>query len=297
MRNTPAIKYSSLSVLLLFLVVFFYHILFAPPKNFPINTIVTIQEGKATSFIAQDLKTGGIIRSAVLFKVFAKLFTGDAHIVAGDYLFESPTVAWTVASRLSVGDHGLKTIKITFPEGFTVKNMADLLAQKIPDFDTYNFLTLAKNKEGYLFPDTYFFYPNYGVQKIIDLMAENFEKKISPYRDEIMQSNHSLHEIIIMASLIEKESGGTEDKVPISSILWRRINIDLALQVDVAMETYDSRGLPAKPIANPGLDSILAALRPVKTSYLFYIHAPDGTAYYAENFEEHKANRVKYLNE
>lgn len=297
MKNTSVIKYSILTVLSLSAVIFFYHILFSPPKNFPINTVVTIQEGKATAFIALDLKAAGIIRSAMLFKLFARLFTGDAHIIAGDYFFEGPTVAWAVAGRLSTGDHRLKTIKITFPEGFTNANIADHIVQNIFDFGKENFLNLAQAKEGYLFPDTYFFYRNYDAKKVVDLMTDNFKKKIDPLQEEIEQSGHTLNEIITMASLIEKESGGIEDKVPISSILWKRLDIGLALQVDVAMETYEARGLPAHPIANPGLDSILAALRPTETSYLFYIHDADGIAHYAKNFEEHKANRVKYLNE
>lgn len=297
MMNTQIIKYLvSASVLFLIFIVSFSAVISAP-KNFPINTTITIEKGKAISFIALDLEQSGIIRSTPVFKVLALLFAGDGYIVAGDYFFDKPISSWRIATRLAQGDHRLETIKVTIPEGFNAREISDSLAKSIPDFDKDNFLQIALEKEGYLFPDTYFFYPNYRAERVIDLMTENFNKKINPFKDEIKQSGHTLNEIVIMASLIEEESGGAEDKVPISSILWKRLSIDLALQVDVAPETYDRRGLPHFPIANPGLDSILAALRPVETPYLFYLHDIDGLAHYAKNFEEHKANKVKYLNE
>ena len=98
-----------------------------------------------------------------------------------------------------------------------------------------------------------------------------------------------------MASILEKEAKGDNDAPYISGILWKRINIGMALQVDAAPVTYDEAGLPSKPICNPGLVSIKAAINPKNSSYLFYLHDDDGQVHYAEDFSEHRSNIAHYL--
>ena len=102
-------------------------------------------------------------------------------------------------------------------------------------------------------------------------------------------------DIITMASIIERESKGDADREIISGILWKRIKLDIPLQVDVAPETYKTKGLPKNPIANPGMESIKAAIYPQSSMYLYYLHDKNGGIHYAKIFAEHRQNILKYL--
>jgi len=124
-------------------------------------------------------------------------------------------------------------------------------------------------------------------------------KKILLLKPAIALSKKSEKEIITMASLIEREGKGEirgqTDRVFISGILWKRLSMNMPLQVDAAPSTYKSRGLPEAPIANPGLESIKAALYPKSSPYLYYLHDKNGLIHYAKSFSEHRQNILKYL--
>jgi cell division protein YceG involved in septum cleavage len=104
-----------------------------------------------------------------------------------------------------------------------------------------------------------------------------------------------LSDVIIMASILEGEANGEKDINIISNILWKRISLDMPLQVDVDRFTYINKGLPTSPLNNPGLASIKAAMNKDKTPYLYYLHEKNGNVHYATSFEEHKKNISKYL--
>ena len=125
-------------------------------------------------------------------------------------------------------------------------------------------------------------------------MSDNFEKKITPSSANYF-SGKTEKEIIIMASIIEREAKGDTDRGIISGILWKRIQIGMPLQVDSAPETYKTKGLPDSPIGNPGLKAIEAAINPQSSSYLYYLHDKDGNIHYAKTFAEHEVNIEKYL--
>ncbi len=130
-------------------------------------------------------------------------------------------------------------------------------------------------------------------------MSENFNKKISSILPEISKMEKSTgrteQDILIMASLVERESKGDIDRAVISGILWKRIKLGMPLQVDAALETYKIKGLPKKPIANPGLEAIRAALYPKNSPYLYYLHDKNSVIHYARTFTEHRQNILKYL--
>ena len=149
--------------------------------------------------------------------------------------------------------------------------------------------------EGYLFPDTYFFLTDSNETDVINSMNGNFKKKIMPLLPDITAFGKTEKEIITMASIIEREAKGDTDREIISGILWKRIKIGMPLQVDAAPETYKIKELPKNPISNPGLLSIKAAIHPVSSSYLYYLHDKNGSIHYAKNFTEHQANIRKYL--
>lgn len=193
------------------------------------------------------------------------------------------------------GSHNAEQIKITFIEGSTNEDIVKLLSDRISNFNKDAFLNDPRSKQGYLFPDTYFFFPFATLDEVLNAMTLNFTKRVSPLDQDIKSSGKSLKDIIIMASILEKEASGKEDIGIISGILWKRIKLGIPLQVDIAPTTYKESGLPEKPINNPGLRAIKAAINPIETSYLFYLHDKDGRVHYAVNFNEHKSNIAKYL--
>jgi UPF0755 protein len=241
----------------------------------------------------------------------------DKTINKGEYYFEKPVSVVGVALRISGRDFGIDRKKITFPEGFTNKQIAMRLDKELSDFDSNLFLELAKDSEGYLFPDTYNFFPWSTPEVVLTTLKKTFEQKTESLNEEISKSKRSLKEIIIMASLIEKEARGEEDRFIISGILWKRIEKGIPLQVDAPFlyilgkesseltisdlstnspfNTYRYKGLPPAPIGNPGLESIKASLRPTTSPYLYYLHDKNGNIYYAKTYDEHKQNIKKYL--
>lgn len=287
------------------------------PADFPQQSTISIESGSALTEISDVLGRQKVVRSGALFQFFAILFGGDTGVIAGDYFFEKRLPVFTIAKRLTKGDYRVKSVKVTVPEGFTLNKMSVLFAGLLRNFSQEEFFELTEGKEGFLFPDTYFFFPTTKADQIVSEMMDNFNKKILAVEEEIEQSGKRLDEIITMASLIEKESNNSEDRKVISGILWKRIEIGMLLQVDAAFlyingkgtfdltksdleidspyNTYKYKGLPPAPIGSPGFDAILAALNPEESPYLFYLHDGNGMIYYAKNFEEHKQNKRKYL--
>jgi UPF0755 protein len=270
----------------------FYAFALAVPSGFPIDTIVTLKKGAGLAELANELESENVIRSAFWFRAAVIMLGGERGIRAGDYYLRNRESGVKLAWRMVKGDHDLTTIKLTIPEGYTKEQIADLFDERFPFFNRDIFLSLAP--EGYLFPDTYFTQVNITAGGAIELFQNNFENKIASLKDDIEKSEHTKEEIIIMASIIEAEVQSREDRELVSGILWKRISIGMALQVDPAPETYKEPGLPQKPINNPGLASIEAALSPKSSSYLYFLSGKDGKTYYAKTLEEHIQNLQKY---
>ncbi len=295
----------------------FYQSFLSAPANFPKGSIASVEKGAALTQISQSLKEHRIIRSEIAFQFFTILFAGDRRVISGDYYFEDKEPVFEVAYRVSHGRYGLSAKKITIPEGSTVFEMSRILGAKLPYFDAEDFMNQASDKEGYLFPDTYFFFPTAEASEIIKLMSDNFNKKIDSIGNDIVSSGRKLSEIIIMASIIEKEANKDDDRKIVSGILWKRIKLGMALQVDAPFlyinqaadrevtlddlkinspyNTYTHRGLTPTPIGNPGLAAIEASAQPKDSPYFYYLHDGNGMIHYAKTFEEHKANKAKYL--
>ena len=127
------------------------------------------------------------------------------------------------------------------------------------------------------------------------LFENNFERNVSSSSGEIKASGHSLSDIIKMASILESEVKSVEDKQIASSILWKRLELGMPLQVDSDPDTYKHTGFPPRPISNPGLESIEAAIHPTTTPYLYFLTGDDGTTHYSKTFEEHVAAKFKYI--
>jgi len=306
-------------VVVFFLIVFGFVSFFflSSPNKFPNNKTFTIESGDILKTVALNLKDQNIVRSALAFQTIAILLGDETSIKAGDYLFEKPIGLLDVARRILVGESGIESAKVTIPEGVTNREISKILFQNLVNFDQAKFLIAAQGKEGYLFPDTYFFYPNTEPSDIVEALASNFNKKIEKYKEQIISSGKTNKEIIIMASILEREAFGEKDIYTISGILWSRIEKGIPLQADATItyitgrgsseitlsdlaidskwNTYKYKGLPIAPIGNPGTRAIDAALNPEETDYLYYLHDAEGVAHYGRTFDEHKKNKSLYL--
>ena len=306
--------HARLLIAILLLIFIFLLSLITPPRNFSSGIIITIEEGETIKGVGKLLKQNNVIRSASMFSTFVVLSGG--HVVEGDYLFTHPHGLFNVSSRVTSGNYEIPTERIVFFEGMTVTEMAVRLKNAFPNFNVNEFLELGLPQEGYLFPDTYELRQNTSPEIVVNTMRENFNIHIAEIQEELAESEYSMEEIITMASIIEKEA--TRDTMQaVSNVLWRRINIGQALQVDAPFvyykdkgsfdltlddlredhpyNTYTNRGLTPTPISNPGLKSIRAAAFPQKTSYLYFLTGRDGNMYFATTFDGHKHNKTLYL--
>jgi len=280
--------------------VLFYFFFFGAPGDFPVETIIKIEQGNSLRNVSLKLKSAHIIRSRLAFEAFMILFGREKGSISADYYFDIKLPVWRVAKRISKGEYHMAPITITIPEGFDSIQITDTFASKLPNFDKSKFLKKAKELEGSLFPDTYFFFSTDNEESVLLSINENFNKKIKLIYPDIVALNKATgrtqKEIIIMASIIEREAKGDIDRELIAGILWKRVTMDMPLQVDAFPETYKIKGLPESPISNPGLATIKAAMYPKNSSYLYYLHDKNGIVHYAKNLSEHNRNVRKYLN-
>lgn len=315
------LKIVSFSFLIVFIFGIFYLASWRSPRPFPEQALITIERGEGLSQVAKTFKERGIIRSGFWLKTFVFLMGGEKRVVAGDYYFPKATNIFTITDMIHNGKFGLIALKVTIPEGSSSFEIAEILKKEIPNINTDDFLkeVADNNYEGYLFPDTYFLTPNTKASDVILMMHENFARQLQPYEEDLAKSEKSLAEIVIMASIIEDESNGNlESKRIISGILWKRLRIEMPLQVDAAFQyyngknsytltkddlaedheynTYINKGLPPTAITNPGIDALRAAIAPTNTDYLYFLSDKHGNMYYAKTFEGHKRNRELYLN-
>ena len=282
----------------------FWLFFLSAPKNFPSGQTTVIEKGTGLAEISGKLKEGEFIRSKYAFALYARVLNKSKKIKYGKYLFNEPVSIFALASRLTKGEFGFKPVKVTVAEGLTAKEIAEKF-NNFENFDKKEFLEKTAGLEGYLFPDTYLFLPGAETEQIIGTMRDNFKKKAGDVGQDT----------VIMASLIEKEVPDSGDRKIVSGILWKRLKLGMALQVDAVFpyitgkrevllddlkidspyNTYLYKGLPPGPIANPGLDAINAARNPKESPYLYYLSGQDGKTHFAKTFAEHLKNKERYL--
>ncbi|NNM84075.1 endolytic transglycosylase MltG [Candidatus Parcubacteria bacterium] len=294
-----------------------YMFLLAPPSDFPLGETVSVARGTSVYDIADELSEAHVIQHPSVLWFILRFSGASARVQAGTYLFNIRENVLMVAYRLATGAFGLPPVQITFPEGVTVRDISEKVAEALPLISAQKVVALGASQEGYLFPDTYFFPPDASAESVVKAMRANFDAKIATLTSDIEASGHSLSDIITMASLVEKEARTDNDKRIVAGILWNRLARKMPLQVDAVFgyiynrdtyspsladltvnspyNTYTHIGLPPGPICNPGLESILAALHPIKTNYLYYLTDKNGVMHYATTYAAHQANQRKYL--
>ncbi len=288
-------------------------VLNSSPTDFPIGSDVSIEEGMTIEEIGVALSDAGIIRSTVLFQFLIKSSHRDIVIQAGSYRFETPYTTKEVIEVLNSGISRSPAVTLTFPEGFSVYDIREYTEDS---FEALSLETLIPH-EGYLFPDTYFVAKTETIDDLILRMRQEYDKKLEPYRNQIAQSEFSEEEVIILASILEREANDVESMRLVSGILQNRLRDDLPLQVDATFEyvlgktsaeltlddlamdspynTYTRLGLPPTPISNPGIMAIEAVIDPAESDYYYYLTDDTGVFHYARTFEEHKQNKERYL--
>ena len=293
--------------------------------------------------IADRLESDGLVRSKWYFLWSAWRMGLRGNVQAGDFVISGKRTAGEVVATLLSEEGKPKEITITFPEGWTAEKMAARLSAN--QFDGEQFLTLVKSPkeewrdrfpvletlpkgaalEGFLFPDTYAFFLDATPEDIIANMLRNFEKRFtSDFRAEAKRQGKSVFDIVIMASIVEREIGTANqaietiarDRKMVSDLFWRRLKNGQRLESDATLayargeskvqhsieetrfnspyNTYENAGLPPGPIANPGLLSLQSALFPEPNTFVFFLNNPEtGETFFAETFEGHQRNKMR----
>lgn len=289
----------------------FYYAIFIPKNPWSKDKIIfNATKGIGDDEIAIDLQKQDIINSNYAFRLFV-IFSGNhSKLQAGSYEVSSNMSVFQII-KMFVDGKVLKD-KITIPEGWDYADIENYLVKKnvctkenfelvmnqnfADEFSFLNDKLKGTSLQGYIFPDTYEFLIGENCQQVVNKALVNFDKKLTiNLREEIAKQKKSIHSIITMASIIEREVVSLEDRKIVSGILWQRIAIGMPLQVDVEPDTYKYYGLPKSPISNPGIDSIIAAIYPTKTQYLYYLSARDGKTIFSKTLQEHNIARAKYL--
>ena len=298
------------------------------------SAVVTVGEETTVKEISETLKDQGIIEYPFLFRLFCAMTGASDEITPGNYTLTTDMDYRALVTNLSASSATKVKISVTIPEGYTVDQIFELLESKgVADVDelqemaanhNYNFSFLQdiplgdyKRLEGYLFPDTYEFYAHQDPLYVINKMLVNFDARVTDeMRQQIADSGYTIHQIITIASMIEKETDGT-DRANISSVIYNRLNhpnkgtngylqIDATLvylnggntpteadkSIDSPYNTYLYPGLPPGPISNPGLASIKAAMEPASTSYYYYALGDDNVHHYFKTYNE----QVNFIN-
>ncbi len=293
---------------------------------------ISIEQGASVTNIINQLEAEEIIHSASFTRLYLALTGNDVNIQAGNYSFSGEINLRQVLEILKGGAEGKKEITVTFIEGWDIDEMATYLSEqnivtereflKAVDnsYDVSIIDSVPRSRddlEGYLFPDTYNIFANVTAEELVEKMLKNLEVKINEdLLSEIKRQGKTVDEIIIMASILEKELIKADEKKIGAGVLYNRLENGIALQVDSSVNyitgkntprasfkdlevdspynTYKYRGLPPGPISNPGLESIEAAIYPEEHNYLYFLTTPEGSAIFNQTLEGHNASKAKY---
>ena len=330
MKKSVIIIVSAVSFcLLLFLGAYFHLVTYGnrPLKVGSGKTIVTVKRGQSFAVTADRLQQAGLIESPFRLRLLARLERADKHIQAGEYLLSADMSPKEILTVMVSGK--VRLYKFTVPEGYNYMQIATIVEKagftpaeefhktaSDPEFVQQMGID-AQTFEGYLFPDTYHFPKDTEAREIVSAMVARLQSLVSDqWKEKAAELGLSFHEILTLASIIEKETGAPFERPLISSVFHNRLRKGMRLETDPTViyglkefdgnltrkhlrtrtpyNTYKIRGLPPGPIANPGLASIEAALYPADTEYLFFVAKKDTTHQFSTNLRDHNRAIRKY---
>jgi UPF0755 protein len=276
----------------------------------------SVEKGMGVKAIGAKLESKHLIRNSLIFYITVKRLGIENKIQTGDFQISPSQTTAEIAENLT---KGALDIWVTIPEGKRAEEVAQILKETLPNYET-TWQTQLKEHEGYLFPDTYLIPKDATIDQIISVLTDTFDQKYSTVTNN---TNFSKIKVVTLASLIEREARKDEDRPLVSSVMHNRLDIGMPLQIDATVQyalgydyygkswwkkelsfddlklnspynTYVTPGLPPTPIASPGIKALEAAANPANTPYLFYITDKNGDNHYAKTLTEHNANIKKY---
>lgn len=309
-----------LPIIIIIVFVFsFSFFLFSPVQlNQPVT--IEVSQGMSLNAVAKVLYNNGVISDIQKFRLLARVLNLSKKIHAGEYQFKGRVTPLLVLKFLTKG--WVKKYTISIPEGFTTKQIISLILSnglgRADEFDRVlsdkeflkTFGLENYGPEGYLFPDTYIFYKGMSEREMLSEMFRNFKRKIPIDAEEkAKKHNLTLHEVVILASIVQKETYQSAEMPLVSAVFLNRLRKGMPLQADPTViyaipnfsgnlrkvdltikspyNTYIYRGLPPGPICNPGVDAINAVLNPANVPYLYFVSKNDGSHEFSVSFKEH----------
>lgn len=299
-----------------------------PPGSGNVQKIVTIPPGSSAKKAGTILRNAGLVRSSLYFTLLAKVSGKSSELKAGPYQLTNDLSPSTILDKIVAGD--IYIWRFAVPEGYSIFQLAEMLAARNvvsrEDFlaactDPLLLRELelpASSVEGYLYPKTYDLVPGSTAREILTQMTGQFKREIGDrLTAEVEKSGMTRHQVVTLASLVEKEAVKAEEKPLIAAVFRNRLRKGMRLQSDPtavygkrafggtvtgsdvreksAYNTYLIPGLPPGPIGNPGIDAITAVLQPANVSYLYFVAKKDGTHHFSDTLDEHNRAVAKYL--
>jgi UPF0755 protein len=303
------------------------HFIRTPASSEPAEVVVEVPVGMPVPALSELLHGQGLVRSAGKFRWLVRFKGAARQIKAGEYQLSTGLRPGELLNKIVRGE--VRLHQITFPEGYTLKQMAELLeARKLVNAERFIAAATdppfvhgldipATSLEGYLFPDTYRFAKGLPVETVLRSFITMFNQHFGPLQEEQARKlNFTRHQVVILASVVEKETAVAEERPLIAGVFLNRLrrrirlqsdptviyglknfdgNLTRAhLQKDTPYNTYTRRGLPIGPICNPGAASIQAVLNPTSTPYLYFVAKKDGTHHFSTNLVEHNAAVLRH---
>ena len=289
---------------------------------------LTVPKGASFSHVSKELETAGIVRSGLYMRIAGRISGLDKKMQAGDYRLTDAMSPSVIIEKMANGV--TDACKFTLPEGYSMFQAAELL-EKLGIFGRDEFLEACRDTrllveaviggavtaEGYLFPGTYQIGFQMDERGLVTEMLREFRRRTAGMNEEIASSGLTLHQVVTLASIVEKEALSAEEKPLIASVFRNRLKIGMPLQSDptaiygiktfggtvtrediqrnTRYNTYRIKGLPPGAIGNPGIDSMNAVIKPASTDYLFFVSRKDGTHQFSRNLSEHNRGVSMFL--
>lgn len=298
-----------------------------PPNTAPVEQAVIVQSGQGFKALSNLLYQKGMILHPVKFRLFARIKGHDKRIKAGEYMLSSAMTPKKILETMVDGKVYLH--RLTIPEGYNLRQVAQAVGtaglaseadflKATTDSDLLNANGIdARSFEGYLFPETYYFPRGVTSENIITTMVKRFWSVFNPeWKEQTKTLGMTIHEVITLASIIEKETAVAAERPIISSVFHNRLKRNMRLESDPTViygmgdyngnitrkdlesptryNTYTMKGLPPGPISNTGAKAIEAALYPADTKFLYFVSRNDRTHHFSTNFRDHNRAVRKY---
>lgn len=288
------------------------------------EVVFVVPQGVDDFDVPEALYNQKLIRNEAAFRVLKDVFAIGISVVAGGYRLSPAMSGWAILDNVTDTP---QFVWVSIREGLRKEQIGEIVGTKLgwsvsqeEEWNAYK-NDSSEYREGVYFPDTYLLPSDEPVSAVADRFIARFNEKFGPYIDKFTAKNIKWTTAIKIASLIERESGGDNDKALIAGIIWKRLDVDMRLEIDATLQyikgnsvdgwwqrplpadkfldspynTYRNKGLPPGPISNPGLKAIEAVLNPAQTDCIFYLHSSDREIHCAETYAEHLENIDTYL--